>query len=120
MIVTKTKKEEAKSLKDKISVLRDESSLIEKIAKGGSTEDYIKTLFRIAIPYLVFAGFSSIGFLFYSYCACFDTSCPPCKTWRRDLKEKPYSEDEFSIPAYVIIFFSICAIGASVYGFMIS
>ena len=42
MIVTKTKKEEAKSLKDKISVLRDESSLIEKIAKGGTTEDYIK------------------------------------------------------------------------------
>lgn len=68
----------------------DQSKVQEIVAKGdfNALNAYI---FKMAIPYIIFAVIYISFYIFTVLCCLFDRSCPPCDSIRRDIDNNPYS-----------------------------
>lgn len=82
--------------------------------------EYVKSLVMPTIVWLIFLGFSIIGWLCYCVCCCCDKKCPPCKFLRRDVDVKPYQGFELWGVVLFLSIFGIAILGLSTAGIIYS
>ena len=81
---------------------------VQEIVAKGDFDALNAYIFKLAIPYIIFAVIFFAFYIFTVLCCLFDRSCPPCDSIRRDIDNNPYSTREIRVMMVLLL---LCAGG---------
>lgn len=102
------------------STMRNNENKLKTALETSDWVAYVKSLVIPSIVWIIFLGFSIIGWLCYCMCCCCDKQCPPCRFLKRDVNAKPYEGFELWGPILFIVIFGTGILGISAAGVVYS